>query len=208
MTKTFLHVGCGQSYKSQTTSVFNTAEWNEVRLDIDPNCHPDITCSMYDMDTIEDNTYDAIYSSHNIEHVFPHEVIDTLIEFRRVLKDDGFLILTCPDIKAVCERIGEGKISERLYNSPAGDIYPLDILYGHRSSIASGHEHMAHKNGFTSESLQAHITKSNYKSFIVGEAKSSFALWLMAYKNVIVSKPVMERDLKCHILKPSKDNDG
>jgi predicted SAM-dependent methyltransferase len=37
---------------------------------------------------------DALYSSHNIEHVFAHEVVPTLKEFRRVLKPDGFVVIT------------------------------------------------------------------------------------------------------------------
>ena len=110
MTKTFLHVGPGQSYKDNTTPVFNTDEWEEVRLDIDPDVNPDIISSIQDMSSVEDSTFDAVYSSHNIEHVFAHEVIPTLQEFKRVLNDEGFLVLTCPDIKSVCKLIGEGNI--------------------------------------------------------------------------------------------------
>ena len=58
----FLHVGCGQANKADTTKGFNTDAWQEVRFDIDP---------------------------------------------------------------------------------------ALDILYGHRPSLARGKHHMAHKCGFT-----------------------------------------------------------
>ena len=34
MVKSFLHIGCGSNYKKQTTSVFNSEDWNEIRLDI------------------------------------------------------------------------------------------------------------------------------------------------------------------------------
>ena len=117
MSKKFLHIGCGPLYKDNTTPAFNSDEWEEVRLDIDPAHNPDIVCSMTEMTSVDDNSFDAIYSSHNIEHIFPHEVVGTFEEFRRVLKDDGFLILTCPDIKAVCALIGEGKVGEKLYTS-------------------------------------------------------------------------------------------
>ena len=36
----FLHVGCGGKRKPQTTRGFNTPEWDEVRLDIDPSVAP------------------------------------------------------------------------------------------------------------------------------------------------------------------------
>ena len=39
---TFLHVGCGPKRKDRTTRGFNTDEWSEKRLDIDPSVEPDI----------------------------------------------------------------------------------------------------------------------------------------------------------------------
>ena len=39
MTQRFLHVGCGQNSKENTTPVFNSDEWEEVRLDIDKDAH-------------------------------------------------------------------------------------------------------------------------------------------------------------------------
>ena len=89
MGKTFLHVGCGQARKQNTTEVFKTDEWSELRYDIDENCEPDVIGTMTDMSTLDDNSFDAIYSSHNIEHLFFHEVQIALKEFIRVLKDDG-----------------------------------------------------------------------------------------------------------------------
>jgi len=32
-----LHVGCGAKHKDLTTRGFNTPEWHELRLDIDPS---------------------------------------------------------------------------------------------------------------------------------------------------------------------------
>lgn len=195
MTKNFLHVGPGLSYKDNTTPVFNSNEWNEVRLDINPDVNPDIVSSIQDMSVIKDSSYDAVYSAHNIEHVFAHEVLPTLKEFKRVLNDDGFLVITCPDIKSVCRLIGEGKIGQKLYTAPSGNIYPLDILYGHRPSIAAGNEYMAHRYGFSSESLISFLDQTGFKSFVVGEDKPSYALWALAYK----SKSLTQEELSAHI---------
>ena len=30
---------------------------------------------MTEMTSVDDNSFDAIYSSHNIEHIFPHELL-------------------------------------------------------------------------------------------------------------------------------------
>ncbi len=72
--KTFLHVGCGHKHKNQTTKGFNSADWQELRLDIAASVAPDIIGTMTDMSAVADASVDAIFSSHNIEHLYPHEV--------------------------------------------------------------------------------------------------------------------------------------
>ncbi len=44
--KTFLHVGYGPKHKDQTTRGFNSADWQELRLDIDQSVAPDIVGTM------------------------------------------------------------------------------------------------------------------------------------------------------------------
>ncbi|OOZ39527.1 class I SAM-dependent methyltransferase, partial [Solemya elarraichensis gill symbiont] len=103
--KTFLHVGCGQKFKDQTTNAFNTNEWDELRLDINESVKPDIVGTMTDMSSVDNESVDAIFSSHNIEHLYPHEVPVALAEFKRVLKPDGFVVITCPDLQSVCKLV-------------------------------------------------------------------------------------------------------
>lgn len=199
MVKKFLHIGCGYNKKDSTTNFFNTSDWDEVRLDIDPKVNPDIVSSIQDMSNVESNTFDAVYSSHNIEHIYSFEINKTLNEINRVLNDDGFLILTCPDLKAISKLIVDGKIMNKLYDSPSGPIYPLDVIYGFQKSLSKGNEFMAHRNGFTVESIVSFMNRSNFKSFVVGEAVGSFALWLIAYKNKSVSIKDLANELKKHI---------
>ncbi len=151
--KTFLHVGCGSASKAQTTPVFCTDEWKEIRLDVDPLFKPDIIASVTNMEAIADASVDAIFSSHNIEHLYAHEIPKAIHEFLRVLKDDGYLVITCPDIKAVCALVVEDKLLQTCYTSPAGPVAPFDILYGFRPHVAKGRENMAHKSGFTEKVL-------------------------------------------------------
>ena len=110
--KTFLHVGCGHTRKNETTKGFNTAGWTELRLDIDASVAPDIIGTMTDMTAVASESVDAIFSSHNIEHLYPHEVPIALAEFLRVLKPDGFLVVTCPDLQEVCRLVAEDKLLE------------------------------------------------------------------------------------------------
>ena len=145
--KTFLHVGCGPKRKERTTKALSS--WNELRFDIDESVKPDLVGTMTDMSSVSSESVDAVFSSHNIEHLYPHEVPLALAEFLRVLKSDGIAVITCPDLKSVCALIAEDKLTEAAYTSPAGPIAPIDILYGLRSSMAQGNLYMAHRCGFT-----------------------------------------------------------
>jgi predicted SAM-dependent methyltransferase len=181
--KKFLHVGCGPKRKSSTTQGFNTSEWSEVRYDIDESVSPDYVGSMTDMGAIEADSIDAVFSSHNIEHLYPHEVGLALLEFFRVLKKDGMVVLTCPDIRSVCELVAQDKLTEPAYQSPAGPIAPIDILYGHRASMQRGNLFMAHKCGFTQKVLTGSLQSAGFvRVASVSRGTPYFDLWAIATK--------------------------
>ena len=181
----FLHVGCGPKRKERTTQGFNTPAWQEIRLDIDPAASPDILGSMTDLSAVPSSSMDAIFSSHNLEHLYPHEVPVCLSEFLRVLKPEGFLIATCPDLQSVCQLIANDQLTEAAYQSPAGPIAPLDILYGHRPSMAQGNLYMAHRCGFTEKVLNGTLLAAGFKT--VATLARGFApyfdLWVVASKS-------------------------
>jgi len=180
--KKLLHVGCGPQDKTGLKG-FGSDDWIEVRFDIDETAHPDIVGTLTDMNQVGNESVDAIYSSHNIEHVYAHEVMIVLREFRRVLRPDGFVVLTCPDLQSVCEAVVADRLLEPLYHSPAGPISPIDILYGHRGYIAQGDTHMAHKCGFTYSVLSKCFTDAGFSSFIGGRRPAGFDLWIVALKS-------------------------
>lgn len=185
MSKTFLHIGCGSLRKQNTTPGFNTEEWNEVRVDIDASVNPDILGTMIDLSQIESSSVDAIFSSHNIEHLYPHEVPVALAEFLRVLKPDGFFVVTCPDLKSVCALVAEDKLTDTAYVSPAGPIAPVDIIYGWRQAMMNGNLFMAHKCGFTEKVLGATLSNSGFKKVATLARPEFFDLWAIATKNDI-----------------------
>ena len=149
----FLHVGCGQHRKARTTAGFNTPAWDEVRLDIDPAVEPDIVGTMTDLSAVADGAFDGLFSSHNIEHLYPHEVAGALAEFRRVLAPSGFCVITCPDLQSIAALVAQDRLLEPAYASPAGPIAPLDMIFGHRPAMAAGNLYMAHRCGFTERVL-------------------------------------------------------
>jgi protein O-GlcNAc transferase len=182
-TKTVLHIGPGHRKNgARLPSCFKALTWHEIRLDIDEANEPDIVGSMMDMKMVEDESVDAIYSSHNIEHVYAHEVGVVLGEFLRALKPDGFLAITCPDLQTVCALVAEGKLTDMAYNSPAGAITPLDILYGHGAALARGHQYMAHKCGFTIKTLAQALQNAGFRTIAAKRRMEGFDLWVVASK--------------------------
>lgn len=182
MTKTFLHVGCGSKQKGQTTPCFGQDDWQEIRFDIDPAASPDIVGTMLDMSAVASSSMDAVFSSHNLEHLYPHEVPLALQEFLRVLKPDGFLVLTCPDLQSVARLIADDKLTDVAYTAPAGPITPLDILYGYRPQLASGNLYMAHRCGFTLKVLLATLQMAGFAATAGKKRETRFDLWAVATK--------------------------
>lgn len=165
--RTLLHVGCGWMTIANLPAAFNDGSWDEIRLDIDPEVDPDIIGQSQDMSLIDDEAVDAVYSSHNIEHVSSFEVPLVLAEFRRVIKPDGFLVIMCPDALQLAQAVLDGKLEQPLYVSPAGPITAVDILYGYQSALQRGNHYMAHKMAFTSQSLSEHLQRAGFVSIVV-----------------------------------------
>lgn len=181
--RTILHVGPGhRNNGAKLPAAFQGGEWREIRLDIDPANEPDIVGSMLDMAAVADASVDAIYSAHNIEHVYAHEVPQVLNEFLRVLKPDGFLIVTCPDLQTVCQLVAEDKLGDPAYTSQAGPISPLDILYGHGAALAAGHHYMAHKTGFTLKTLTQALHSAGFATSAGKRRLRGLDLWVVASK--------------------------
>ena len=189
--KNLLHVGCGYNTKKNILKYYDD-EWKETRVDINPDVKPDILGTMTDLSNVQSNFYDSIFSSHNIEHVYMHEVSIVLKEFYNVLKQNGFLVITCPDIKSVSRLVIEDKLLETAYESPAGSINPADMIWGHGKSIKKGNEFMAHKCGFTKKTLMNALTEAGFKSVAGVEVPEHFELWAIAQKNKVEKEAFAE----------------
>ncbi len=193
--KSVLHVGSG--YRNNV-AFFPPAfkDWKEIRLDINPDCKPDLCCSMLDMKPVADNSVDAIYSSHNIEHVHTHEVHHLLKEFLRVLKPTGFLLVTCPDLQAIGQMIADDKLEDIVYTSPAGPITPLDILFGLTGSVATGNVFMQHKTGFTKTTLSRKLLAAGFKYVAAKRRVRKHDLWAIALKMRMMESNIRDLSMR------------
>jgi predicted SAM-dependent methyltransferase len=181
VTKTVLNVGCGYPLRQKLHSYFHGPEWREVRLDLDPAVQPDIVCTITDMQPVATDSMDAVWSSHNLEHLQRHEVPMALAEFLRVLKPRGLLLLTLPDLQQVARLVVEDRLEDQAYLSPSGPITPLDMIFGHTASLARGNQFMAHRTGFTARTLQKLLLEAGFVEVTLRQG-ASFDLWATAYK--------------------------
>lgn len=156
---TALHVGCGPATLPE--GLFPPSLWREVRLDIDPQVAPDIVASITAI-PVANASVAAVYSSHNLEHLAPHEVPDALEEFYRVLMPHGFAMVAVPDMGAAATAIAEGRLHDALYQAPCGPITALDVIFGH-SEFRRTNPYMAHKTGFTAATLRDAMEAAGFR---------------------------------------------
>ncbi len=178
--KKVLHVGCGPKRAAKLHPAFRGPQWQEVRLDVNANVAPDILGSMVDLKPwIADGTYDAVWSSHNLEHIDTYEVPTALREFVRILKPSGFALITCPDLMEIALRVVRGELEKPLYTSPVGPITPLDMLFGHIDSVRAGNGYMRHHTGFTEERLGQSLVAAGFHEVRVAKG-NQYDLWALA----------------------------
>lgn len=178
-TRILLNAGCGSAPRKRLPACFQAEQWREIRVDIDPAVAPDVVGSITNLSFLGNGAADAVWSSHNLEHIHSWEVPRALGEFKRVLKDDGFALITVPDLRAVARHLADDLLHETLYVSDAGPISALDVLFGHQASQEKGNTHMAHRTGFTSRSLGAALAQAGFAEVRVHEG-TRWDLWAVA----------------------------
>jgi predicted SAM-dependent methyltransferase len=155
-----LHAGCGGAPLPEMFSAYK-----EYRLDIVPNDGLDYVASIVDMVGVPDNEFDALFTSHTLEHVYQYEVVPALKSFLRVLKPSGFAIIVVPKLD------GLSPTENVLYVSEAGPITARDMFYG-KIDLIKDYPYMAHKTGFVTETFtnalkeagfaQVHVNGENF----------------------------------------------
>lgn len=180
--KVVLHVGCGPENPVGLHTAFRG--WREIRLDIDPEVKPEIIGSLTDMGMVQSGSMDAVWSSHNVEHLFSHQVPVALREFYRVLKPGGFALVTLPDLQAAAEMVAADKLDDVAYVSPAGPIAPMDMIYSYRRFLLDENEFMCHRTGFTARTLYRALRSAGFSAVVV--ERYDFCLWATAWKEPVV----------------------
>lgn len=179
-----LHVGCGQAtIEHIVVAGFRHSIWREIRLDADESVAPDIVGTMTEMPAVPTASVDAVFSSHGIEHLYWHDVPRALTEFHRVLTDDGFVVITCPDLQTAAQMIAEDRLFDTAYVSAAGPITPFDMVYSYRPFVEANPEWMSHHCGFTLTTLVAVLREAGFAKVRGYRYVGGFDLWVLASKS-------------------------
>lgn len=133
-----LNVGSGQR---PFKPVFDEVQW--VNVDSQPRWNPDLVCDGAHL-PYHDGYADYFVLSQVYEHFGCGEAVNLIEEAHRVLKPDGSLIISVPNMKALAKRWIDGQISEFIF---------MVNTYG----AYMGSEYDRHKWGSTPESLANEI---------------------------------------------------
>lgn len=144
-----LHAGCGKQPLPQHPFF----EGTEIRLDIDPDAEPDIVASIHDMGDI--GTFDAVYTSHCLEHLHWEDAEKALSEFFRVLNPGGTAIVMVPDLTGILPN------EDVIYEVRGLKITGLDMFYGYRG-YTSWNPYMRHQCGFVPATLKAMMERAGF----------------------------------------------
>jgi predicted SAM-dependent methyltransferase len=150
--KTLLNIGSGYHHALGNDRRFLVGEWEEIRVDLDPDTEPDIVADAREV-PLPDGYADAVFSSHVLEHIPETDLAWTLVEWRRLLKPDGELVVAVPNLQVAAAWIANGAGWQTMYFTPNDvPIRPIDMVYGYAGSVG-GSPLMGHRTGFTAETL-------------------------------------------------------
>jgi ubiquinone/menaquinone biosynthesis C-methylase UbiE len=115
-------------------------------VDIEKHPNVDFVCDISNLaGVVGGGTVDEIISSHVLEH-FPHyRTNEVLLEWKRVLKDDGIMWLSVPDFDRAVDIYSRYGLSEFLRN----------FLWGDQTCGGAFHQ-----TGFDEASLRAELEKA------------------------------------------------
>lgn len=156
-------------------------------LDIESRPEVDYVANASDLSQFQTNSIEAIYASHVLEHFYfgvNNELINTLKEWRRVLKPGGKLLVSVPDLKVLCW----------LYLHP--NLTPLErhhlmrIMFGGQTNAYD-----VHKVGFDVDTLALYLSEAGFEQYeqvsefnLFSDCSSLQILDTLISLNVVVTK--------------------
>lgn len=149
-------------------------------MDTDPAAGAQVRGDLLDMSALGESRFDGVFTARTLERLYYHEVVAALRNIRGILAPEGHLVVVCADIQKACAMVAEGKLLETAYESKAGPVAPIDIIYGFRPALVGGRTNLACRCGFTSQSLAATLGKAGFASIWSARNPGAFSVVAVA----------------------------
>lgn len=137
-----LALNCGSGQRPFQSLPDEGVQW--VNIDISPRWNPDIVGDWNNLSMFPDGIVDVVVSHHSLEHVGCGEGDGFIREAHRVLKPNGSLIVSVPNMNALAQLWLNGEITEQIY---------MTNVYG----AYMGDEADRHKWGYSSKGLWSYL---------------------------------------------------
>lgn len=114
-----LHLGCGEKKIN-----------GYINIDVRESIKPDLVDDISKLNNFENESVDLIYACHVLEHFGRHEYIGVLRRWYQILKPNGVIKLSVPDVEAVFLEYGKGTPLKKLIGFLyGGQTYPENYHY-------------------------------------------------------------------------------
>lgn len=161
-----------------------------TNIDILEEFSPDIVCDVSKLTFASDNEYDLVRASHVLEHFTIDECKEILIEWRRVLTPNGYLIVCVPDFEVLSWRTilkpsGLNLDCETYKNGWINGIFALDLSPEYRHKIVfyfKSLNNLLSKSGFKVVGRLNYLREEPYILGIIDDSCSLFSLNVVAKK--------------------------
>jgi SAM-dependent methyltransferase len=176
--KIVANLGCWHTPLDRSEFTEGLRDYYELRVDLDESCNPHLVSDITQLTALANESVDCVFSSHSLEHVHFHDLPACIAEWYRVIKPEGEARIIVPNLKAVGEMLARGEILGTMYDSGAGPVLALDMIYGFRQYVKDSPQHMLHKTGFTKESAETILSSLGYTHFQVHEVDINLVIRL------------------------------
>lgn len=129
--KKLLHFLCGAKGR-RVHSIFQSEDWEEIRLDWRPEVQPSILCHWKELDRLEGDSFDGIWSGFGLNRMSAAETPLLLKAWRRLLKKDGKVVTCVTNVR----KLGEMAYKQAWDRPKEGENHsPMDWWYGDPGSL-------------------------------------------------------------------------
>lgn len=179
--KRVLHLESGAEGETALHNFFRSStEWLEVRVDADPSNKPNYMGNMRDFSMVPDGSMEGVWIGQKLQLLYHHEVVGVLRECLRVLKTDGVMMLSVPNIAKVASDIMSDRLEVPLFKAGQGDVCSVDVIHGHRKILQKKGDAALHRMSYSANTIAGKLSQAGFRNIQV--RIDNYILWVAGSK--------------------------